>query len=315
MNKNKPLGVIVGMTLAYTFLTMSFSLENRIKISGEKLKKFYFTYTFKQIHPDPVISNLDMPGSFGKYGVDNMCGKLIRALRFKNITDAVEDRYHLPRGILLAMIIEESTGMDLFPNAKDDGGIGLIHMQPCSAKDFGLKTYKDCNALVCKKHGKDLRKILEDAKYDRKKVINYDDRLHPIKNIDAAGRMLAYHIQKEPMKDLGPIRSAIKRYAGKYNYKQYWNDIVKNMSYLDDKESMRQIAKYFNEINPKLLINGKPADFATYIRVCQQQNDNYGLSEYKKLPKYEIINSDGGASMYKNYINPAKKNLKSVCGN
>lgn len=289
------------------------TVAKRTKISNKNLKLLTFKFSFKQTYADPVMKNLDMPGSYGKYGVDNRCGKIVRVCRFDSITRAVEIRYNLPPRLLAAMIMEESTGMDLFPNAKDDGGVGLIHQQPCIARDFSLKTFKNCDELVCKKHGRSLRDSLEAYNYDRKKVIKFDDRLHPIKNIDATGRMVAYYIQLEPMKGLGPLRSAIKRYAGKYNYKQYWEDVITNMAYLSDPNTMKQVEAYFNEINPDFTINGKQANFKEYLRVSNQQAVNYGLNEYRALGKYEILNSDGGTSVYKTYVTPKKKNLKKVC--
>jgi hypothetical protein len=212
------------------------------------------------------------------------------------------------------MIMEESTGVDMLPNALDDGGIGLIHMQPALANEFSLTTYKKCDEMRCKDHGVKLRDIIVKNNYDRKKIIQYDDRFHPIENIDAAGRMLAYYMQYKPIKNLGPVRSAIKRYAGKWNYTKYWNHIVRNMACLESKELALKVERQFNALNQNLKINGYKANFKEYIRVSQLQNYNYGLEEYINGRKYNIANSDGGVGMYKQYVNPCLKKLdKDLC--
>lgn len=281
----------------------------RYSISQAELKKKAVTVGFTQKYADPKMQNLELPGLINKYGADDVCGKIIRVLRYQNITRAVEQKYNLPRNLLLAMIMEESTGVDMLPNAHDDGGIGLIHMQPALASDFGLATYGDCEKMRCKQHGKKLRDIIEDNNYDRKKIIRYDDRFHPVKNIDAAGRMIAYYMQGPTISDLGPMRCAIKRYAGKWNYKKYWNHVVKNMAYLNSKEVALEVEKRFNALNQKLLINKRPANFKEYIRVSQLQNFNYDLAKYKGTRKYQIMNSDGGVAMYRNYVVPCERKL------
>ena len=204
---------------------------------------------------------------------------ILRSLRFKNITDAVEKKYKLPENLLLAMIIHESGGVDLLPNSSDDGGIGLIHMQPMLAKQFGLETYKNCKKLVSKKHGKELRKLIIKNKYDRKKLIDYDDRFHPILNIDAAARMLVYYRSGKQTKNT-PLKTAIYGYAGRYNYSKYYDNIVLYMEKLQDKDLLEAIEDDFNKQNKLLTINGKKADFDDYLDSHQKQNLNYGLNDY-----------------------------------
>lgn len=268
------------------------SAEKRVAITSEQIKKTTFSFGFVQMYADPVIENLNLPGSYGKNGADNICGKIIRSMRFQNVTAACENRWQAPPTLGLAMIMEESTGMDLLPNASDDGGQGLVHEQPSTASEYGLKTYDDCDKLICKKHGKALRQVIIDNNYDRRKLIAYDDRFHPVKNIDAAMRKIANGMQGDRIRGLSSLQTAVRRYSGPKNYKKYWEHVLSNMAYLNDPATMKRVEAYFNRLNPNLKINGKPAGFKEYVAISQQQNYNYGLGEYLRLPKYSIANYD-----------------------
>lgn len=243
-------------------------------------KKHYLVYD--NIIAEPDFKNLNMPGKVKKDGIygQRLYGMALRSLRFKNITNKVEKKYNLPDNLLLAMIIHESGGVDLLPNSSDDGGIGLIHMQASLAKKFGLTTFKNCDKLVCKSHGTELRQIIKDSGSDRKKLISIDDRFHPILNIDAAARMLVYYRSGEQLKET-PLKTAIFGYAGKYNYQKYYNNIEYYLAKLNDKQFLEEIETNFNKQNEKLTINGKSGNFDLYIAVHQEQNINYGLNKYK----------------------------------
>ena len=246
----------------------------------EYLKKAKPNLSYKTIIPEPVFKNLNMLGNVKRTGVHGQrnYGMILRCLRFKNITEKIEKKYGLPENILLAMIMQESGGVDLLPNSGDDGGLGLCHMQPSVAKEFGLKIYQNCNKLVSKKHGKALRKLIKKYKYDRKQLIKFDDRFHPILNIDAAGRMLAYYGNKKKIKET-QLKTAIYRYAGARNYKKYYERLLIFKKRIEDKKLIDEVRKAFNQQNPNLTINGKKADFDDYIKAHQQQNINYGLND------------------------------------
>jgi len=270
------------------FIVFLFFLNNcrtydfpSVKERDELLKKKFYAY-YKEKIPEPIFKNLNMLGKVKKQGVygQRLYGMVLRSLRFKNITDKVEKKYKLPTNLLMAMIMDESGGVDLLPNSRDDGGIGLIHMQASMAKEFGLETYKNCDKLVCKEHGAGLRKIIKENNSDRKKLILIDERFHPILNIDAAARMLVYYRSGEQYKDT-PLQTAIYGYAGKYNYNKYYNNIVYYMSKLNDDEFIAEIEENFNRENHQMTLNGKPGNFKMYIRAHQDQNINYGLDRYK----------------------------------
>lgn len=257
--------------------------EHNKKSVSKNIQKQKPDLGFVRVYPDPIIENLTLPGSVTKYGADNTPAKIIRTLRFQNITDVVEKKYGLPKNLLLAMIMEESTGVDLMPNGRDDGGFGLVHMQPQLAVQFSLKTYEGCKELRCFKHGKELRQILASHNFDRKSVLKHDDRFHPILNIDAAGRMLKYYWDQKPIKGYNRLESAICRYAGRYNFKQYWRDVQHNMKLLKSRSERKKAETLFNKLNPTLRINGEKADFESYIFMSQQQAWNYDLKKYASL--------------------------------
>ena len=241
---------------------------------------------FVQNVPPLQIENLTMIGEVYHSGItgDSKRGMILRALRFQNITRAVERRYDLPDNLLLAMIMQESMGVDLLPNSTDDGGIGLCHMQPSTASEFGLRTLDNCTDLRNFEHGRKLRSLIRQHKFNRRELIQYDDRFHPILNIDAAGRMIWYYYKGKQLKST-PLRTAIYRYAGYNNYKHYYKMVDYYMKLLADSSVIDDVRRTFNALNPTLRINGQPADFDKYIAEHQQQHSNYGLDKYAQKPQ------------------------------
>lgn len=239
---------------------------------------------YKKVVEEPVFQNLNMIGYEDTLGVrgERLRGMVLRSLRFKNITELVEQKYDLPQNLILAMVMHESGGIDLLPNRRDDGGIGLCHMQPSTAVFFGLRTFKNCTELRCQEHGKELRTIIDRYQKEKRILVDFDDRFHPILNLDAVGRMLAYykvkHIERE-----NPIENAILHYAGKAKYEEYYQRVELYRSVLNSTDSVEVVRQRFNALNPQLMINGIPAQFDTYIAACQKLNLNYGLNEYRMI--------------------------------
>lgn len=240
---------------------------------------------YKPIVEEKKMKNLKMIGYVDDIGVrgktqeQRLQGMILRVIRFQDITSKVEHKYGLPENILLAMIMQESGGADLLPNSSDDGGLGLCHMQPLLAHNFGLKTYKNCKELVSFEHGKELRELIKKYNYDRKSLIRFDDRFHPILNIDAAGRMLAYYMAGKQIKNTR-LRTAILGYAGSKNYNKYYKNVMYFLRKINDKKLIQKVEKEFNRKNPNLLIGGEKADFDDYIEAHKQQDINYGLDKY-----------------------------------
>jgi hypothetical protein len=79
--------------------------------------------------------------------MDGSMGRIQRALRWSNITQAVGNRYGMPHRNLLGMICVESEGDPTQPNELGDGGAGLIHMQPLLANAYGLKMITNSKRL------------------------------------------------------------------------------------------------------------------------------------------------------------------------
>jgi hypothetical protein len=116
--------------------------------------------------------------------------------------------------------------------------------------------------------------------------------LHPIKNLDAAMRMLACYMDGPKIGKLGPFRTALRRYAGKYNYEKYWNNVKRYMALLQDEQFMKKVEKTFNTLNPLLTIDGKKGNWQLYLESFRSMNNNYGLAEYQQLPQYKPKNSE-----------------------
>lgn len=234
---------------------------------------------YQEVYPELRHKNVNMIGFVNKYGVqgtdfkETLYGKVLRSLRFKNITQKVEEKYHLPENIILAMIMQETGGVDLLPNGKDDGGLGICHMQPCVARTFGLKTHEDNDKLVDFEYGKRLRELIDTHSADRKLLIKYDDRFNPVLNIEAVGRLLA-----AAYKGQYPIQSAIRAYSGTKNFPTYYKNVCYYQEKLKDETLLQNVKEMFNERNRHFLLGDKKANFDVYIRYHQQQNVNYGLN-------------------------------------
>ncbi len=286
----------------------SSDIERKNITSEELIKKVpKLEFLYKDIINNYKIDNLNMIGKVGIYGADLEDGKILRTLRFKNIGEAVEKKYNLPNNLILAMVMEETTGVDLLPNARNDGGFGLCHMQGSIAKKFGLKTFENCNELVCNRgHAKKLRKIIESKKVSRKELVELDHRLQPVLNLDAAGRMIASYMSgpklKGKLSNLDPFKVAIARYAGAYNYKNYIRDIIHNIKVLSDNNRIDVVRNRFNEMNKDLKIDGSNADFDIYIEKMNNINFNYGLESYKNGDKYIPKNSKEVLEIYKKVL-------------
>ncbi len=210
-------------------------------------------------------------------------GRVQRALRWKNIAHAVGKRYGIDPHILLGMICQESIGDPIRPNDLNDGGAGLVHMQPYMARKYGLELIDGSNQMRDFSHGNKLRKAIKAENGDLKELIKYDDRWHPIKNIDAAARMICDYYQKT-----GSWARALEMYAGRRTYDSKVLAFAKKMK---DASEMRVVEFNFNRTNKnavnRLRFRG-PITFKEYINIFNSQNANYGLKKYQKLPSHKV---------------------------
>ena len=248
------------------------------------------------------IKNDSLIGYTGQYEVvgrddyERMYGKVLRALRFKNITDAIEERYNLPSGILLAMIMQESSGEPLLLNGRDDGGAGLSHMQPAVAQDFSLKTLNDASGLVNEAHGKELRYLVSNIPRYIAPLMMLDDRLNWLKNLDGVGRMLATYMSAGKIDRYDNVlQSMIARYSGAANFSRYYENIDFYMQLLNDDLTYNIIKDQFARDNNNLIINEKPSKnygLIDYLQAYWQFNEElFQLNKYRELTPYSPFHS------------------------
>jgi hypothetical protein len=69
-----------------------------------KKKDFDFGYQYDTANPEPTFKNLNLLGEVYRFGVlGGHDPAFVRALRYKNYTDAIEYRYNLIPGIIFAI--------------------------------------------------------------------------------------------------------------------------------------------------------------------------------------------------------------------
>ncbi len=255
---------------------------------------------FERIVPEAKFEGLSMMGKPNKSSVGDIDGVILRVLRYQPISEAVEYRYCLPKGFILSILAQESQGA-VWINGTDDGGAGHSHMQPSTARAFGLRVYGNATALVDHAHGRALRALIKEKHENMQDLIEYDDRFHPILNLDAVGRMLSIAMEQGPpmhsKKYTGtdPMQAAIFAYSGR---PEYWKRVIFFRDLLYSPSNIDRIRKRFNERNPHFTIDGKPGDFDKYLAVAWKSWDNFGLAKYKQLPLYIPAGIRGVNAMY-----------------
>lgn len=212
---------------------------------------------------------------------DTEIGRIQRSLRWRNIAQAVSKRYGVPSSYLLGMICIESEGDPTQPNDLGDGGVGLIHMQPLLAFRYGLDLITDSRRLRDFYQGKRLRRAIEATDGDLKDLIKIDERFHPIKNIDAAARMLCDLYESNGH----TWRRALERYAGRGSYD---SRVLNYSNKITSSNFMRGVRRDFGGKNRNVKISGKQITFDSYLSTFHNLNRNYGLDTYSKLRKHPV---------------------------
>lgn len=242
-----------------------------------------------------------LPGREDRNGIsgpdyERYAGKVLRALRFAPITSAVEKRYFLPPGLLLCMVLQESSGQPFLPNSLDDGGIGLCHMQPMLAREFGLDCFENADKLRDEEHGKKLREMVALHRHNPVVLMHADDRFNPLLNLDAAGRMMATYMAAGANPGYGgPLRSAVARYAGRYNFPRYWQNLCFYMRLLHNKAFLAKAEMLFNYENTFTL--------ATWLQAYEEYAEDYlHLQAYRQLPCYTPENAPAVMDTYLNFM-------------
>jgi hypothetical protein len=267
----------------------------RESISWQSLhEKPPFDFAFRDVVPRPRTgATVFEHVKYGPEGAPREVGSLkamyAYSSRFRPICDAVERRYNLPHGLLTAMIMQETTGIEFLPNM-NDGGFGLIHMQNSTAHEFGLNVSGDPKKTKDPANANELMALIKKTGEDPVALSEYDDRLNALANVDAAGRMLASWMSDpeviQKATESGHLRRALCRYCGPNNWPKYWDRVCQYMSVINDPAYEKRIAAEFDSINAsKRFDDDTPITFATWKKTHHEYYaKNYAVDEYAKLP-------------------------------
>lgn len=235
---------------------------------------------YKEIVKEADFSQVSLASLDSKIPSTVHIGRIQRSMRWGNITRAAEKRYGIPNNYLLGMVCVESEGDPTKPNMLGDGGLGLIHMQPHLATKYGLGLITNSNKIRDFYQGKKIRNAIEEEEGNLKKLIQYDDRFHPIKNIDAAARMLCDFYEKKKS-----WRDALRCYSGRGSYSDKVIEYSRKMS---SPKYMAEVISDFKMRNANASVDGRKITFNRYVKLFARQTRNYGLDAYKKLPKRQV---------------------------
>lgn len=206
------------------------------ELSKINLKKKPIDLTYKEVFPEQEIQFIVFPKVSHSQMIRSAVSpeaKILRCMRRKAITDATEDKYKIPRGLLMAMMAQEGAGDPTLPNVssfnstdkknykitKSDWGLGLIHIQWVNAEDFGLKVIqtrpgrRNARVIADFDLGKKIIEMYYTKKQDLKKLCEIDERWHPIEAVDCSARFLRDKFKKEDGKDAWI--KALERYSGR----------------------------------------------------------------------------------------------------
>ena len=244
--------------------------------------------------------------------------RITRCLRFASITDAVEDRYWIPRWLLMALMAQEWWWDPTVINLNGDWGAGLIHIQAINAAEYWMKTLQrfkwrwDKKNQIDYKHWAKLKEAKEKNKNNLRKLSELDDRFNPIMGIDVSARFLMGDKWWKNAKTWEDWVRTICRYAWRwmsdygYSVLVYWTTINKirwnRMPAFKDKEINKvinwQVSAFVNGKwertnlsidrtkkaveNLRFTIDWTRVSSQEYYRYLQWQWDNYGLSDYVK---------------------------------
>lgn len=224
------IGKWISLMLMNSLISCENNEYNKEKITKRKdinlMKKPIDLYYINTIEDEKVILNL--PGNMYK----DIC-RVVKCLRRKPITDAVENRYDIPKGLLLGMMAQEWCWDPTLPNSGWDWWLWLIHIQAINAKNFGLKTLQThTKKMKDLKHGKIINNIKKHKNNDIKLLIKEDERFHPILSIDVAARFL---IDKKPHNNwIDNWIIALKRYSWRQKLDEYVYPVLKYRCYINN---------------------------------------------------------------------------------
>lgn len=200
-------------------------------------------------------------------------GRIQRVLRWQPIYNTIEKARGLRKNTLAGMIMQESYGDPVQPNTRDDGGLGLMHEQGTTAKAMGLDIHGNSKTASDRKHGRALKKMLEECKYDPTCIHKFDERAHPIKNLDTGARIIVEGM----IKNDGKWEAGVEyfRAPGKVGRNLTWKYMTKVKEWiglLEDPEMLKKTAIDFEQRNGY--------SFKSYLGRWHEMGNNWGLNTY-----------------------------------
>ena len=247
--------------------------------------------------------------------------RVTRCLRWSSITDAVEDRYWIPRWLLMALMAQEwwwdPTVINQSKWWKCDGWAWLIHMQAINAANFWLNTIqRNTNGMIDYEHWKRLQKAKSDNNNDLKKLSELDDRFNPVLSVDASARFLLNEYKNLPENKRWTDRwlHAINKYAGRWMqdygysvvvYRTTINTIRGNQmpKFTEEIEKVKkwEVSAKVNQTREKtnlcinrtretiknlnITLDWEAVSYEKYLKYQEWQCDNFWLSKYTSFNK------------------------------
>lgn len=185
-------------------------------------------------------------------------GRIQRTLRWKTLTNYFEKKYGIPHGYLLGIIAQESYGDPIQPNKGLDGGLGLVHFQPGTAKEYGLNVYGNDKGTVNKRHGKKIKNLIKKVDYNLYEIAERDDRANPYLNLEATAKYLIDNYKKIKTWEkndkvawelaVESINVGLGNVGRKRGWK-YLNKVKKYKNALFDKNRIKEAEEDFNKRN------------------------------------------------------------------
>jgi len=249
--------------------------------------------------------------------------RVTRCLRFKSITDAVEDRYWIPRWLLMAMMAQEwwwdptviNQRVSTDSEKTCDWWAWLIHIQATNAADYWLTTLRrSTNNMKDYPHWERLETAKEETWDNLAKLSKLDDRFNPVLSVDVTARYLMKYCGWNNAKTWDEWMKAVNKYAWRW-MKDYWYSVIvywatinsiRDNSMLNFSKEIEKVKtwgwaakvngkqenvkncitrtkKAINNLDPSL--DGELVSLDEYYQYLEWQWDNYWLAEYKKHNK------------------------------
>ncbi|MDP2672431.1 MAG: transglycosylase SLT domain-containing protein [Nanoarchaeota archaeon] len=166
------------------------SIRNKILIPGLVLAGgIYGIYNLKNFSNEEQENKKNIIPITSSYKTTQ--GKFERTYRWDKILDEREKKHKIEKGLLKALGMREGEGDPLKLNESGDGGAGMWMFQPGTAKYCGLDIYGNSNKMgVDKSHGKKLKELVKENKYNYEKLAKLDERFDVYKSSDAAAKFL-----------------------------------------------------------------------------------------------------------------------------